>query len=41
MINLFKRKTSAKDIALLELKIVELIIPEFPEIKEYLWKGGL
>lgn len=43
MINLFlfKRKTSAKDIAFLELKIAELITPEFPEIKEYLWKGGL
>lgn len=41
MINLFKRKTSAKDIALLELKIAELIASELPEIKEYLWKGGL
>ena len=41
MINLFKRKTSAKDIALLELKITELISQEFPQIKEYLWKGKL
>ena len=41
MINLFKRKTSAKDIALLELKIADLIIPELPKIKENLTKGKL
>ncbi|WP_125719931.1 hypothetical protein [Flavobacterium ustbae] len=41
MINLFKQKTRAKDIALLELKIAELIAPEFPKIKDCLWKGGL
>lgn len=41
MINIFQRKTKVKDIQLFELKVAELLSPEFPEIKEYLGKGKL
>lgn len=41
MINIFKRKTSIKDIELFELKVAELIHPEFPQIKEHLTKSKL
>ncbi len=41
MINIFKKSTSAKDIELFELKVIELIKEELPEIEEHLWTGKL
>ena len=41
MIDIFKRKTKVKDIQLFELKIVELIESEFPQIKAHFRKSKL